>query len=427
MHFYLTKILLGAALGLSVIVGTYPGYGQPSARLLSVSAQNYQKESLLNLIDSLSTTPVVLPYDQNTLSFTFEGTRIASRDSFLYMLKGLDYYWVRCNNCTQAQYAHLDGGEYTFLVKTTAPEAIPAEFRFEIEGTVWHRWWFVPMLVLYGVLLIGIGGYLLVLYRFRQKLIEQESVHKARMESMSELMTGIAHEILNPLNFVTNYSEINLELLDELQEELPAEALDKVKDIVDDVENNMTKIHDHSLRANGIVQSMLQHSRIGHGERQSVDLKKLITEHLQEAYQRICQQDSTFEAVITTDFDNAPLTANILVAEFSKVFQNIFSNSFYAMQEKRAQGIKDYLPSLGVSAHQKHTTLELRIWDNGTGIPQETVGKIFQPFFTTKPTGQGTGLGLSLCYDIITKGHNGKIWAETVLGAGSTFIVQIPA
>ncbi len=429
MQQYRTRILIGIVLGLSMIGGAIQGYGQgePSARLLSVSARNYQQAYSKNLVDTLSTNPVVLPYDQNTLFFTFAATNARGRQSFFYMLNGLDYYWLRCDNCTQVHYSHLDGGDYTFLVKTTSPGAIPAQFSFEVEGNIWHRWWFVPMLALYGLTIMSIGGYLFVLYRFRQKLIEQHLVHKARMESMSELMSGIAHEILNPLNFVTNYSEVSRELLDELKDELPADALNQVEDIVSDVGDNLAKINDHSLRANQIVQNMLQHSRIGRGEMQFVEIKTMITDQLQESYRVARQQDDSFEAVLTTDFDTSSLTAKVLAAEFGKVLQNLFSNAFYTLQEKRRLGADDYVPALWVSAYHKNHVLELRIRDNGTGISQEVAEKIFQPFFTTKPTGQGTGLGLSLCYDIITKGHDGKIWVESALGEGSTFIFQIPA
>ncbi|MFN8347772.1 MAG: ATP-binding protein [Spirosomataceae bacterium] len=405
----------------------------PSAKILSVKVRDIMGNSVFMPLDSSQKSPPVLPYDQNSLLFQFVDTQDTARRSFAYLLRGLDYEWITCDRCTQAQYAHLDGGDYSFVVKANEPNAVPVEFNFTVEGNIWHKWWFVPMLFGYFLMLVGIGIYLFVLYGFRQKLKAQRQIHKEKMASMAELTAGIAHEIQNPLNFVNNFSELSVDLISELMEERNKEpgqrdeALEN--DLLIDLSQNLEKINLHGKRASAIVKGMLEHSRTGTGERQPTDLNALAEQHLRLAYQGLRTNDSSFacDYELITDKDLPKL--NVVPQEIGRVLLNLLNNAFYAVQEqgkRRAnQGDTTYKPKVTVSIKAEKGQILISVKDNGTGIPEAVKSKIFQPFFTTKPTGEGTGLGLSLTYDIVTKGHGGAMEVESVEGEGTTFIVKL--
>jgi signal transduction histidine kinase len=249
------------------------------------------------------------------------------------------------------------------------------------------------------------------------------------MASLGELTAGIAHEIQNPLNFVNNFSEVSKELLDEMKEEMEKGHLEDVKQIMQDVIQNLEKINLHGKRADGIVKGMLQHSQSSKGQKEPTDINTLCDEYLRLSYHGLRAKDKSFNAGMKTDFDNTIGKINIIPQDIGRVVLNLINNAFYAVSEKeilrQAQGEIKYEPTVSISTKKLNDKVQIIVKDNGNGIPQNLVDKIFQPFFTTKPTGQGTGLGLSLSYDII-KAHGGEIKVETKVGEGTEFVIQIP-
>jgi signal transduction histidine kinase len=262
------------------------------------------------------------------------------------------------------------------------------------------------------------------------------------MASLGELTAGIAHEIQNPLNFVNNFSEVSKELLEEMLEELENGDMEEVKAIMADVVQNLEKINHHGNRADGIVKGMLQHSRSGGDKKEPTNINALADEYLRLAYHGLRAKDKSFNAELVTDFDDSNKTIDVIPQDIGRVILNLLTNAFYACQEKQKSPLnpkegKPYEPTvsistkwldtpLGVGGERKGKTIQIIVKDNGNGIPDAVKEKIFQPFFTTKPTGQGTGLGLSMSYDIITKGHGGELKVETKEGEGTAFIIHLP-
>ncbi len=292
---------------------------------------------------------------------------------------------------------------------------------------------------------IGIAALLFILagstyYRFRSKKKANEVLEKTltelkstqsqliqseKMASLGELTAGIAHEIQNPLNFVNNFSEVNTELIDEMQQELKAGKIDDAILISNDIKENEQKINHHGKRAGDIVKGMLQHSRSSSGVKEPTDINALADEYLRLAYHGLRAKDKSFNATMKTDFDESIGKINIIPQDMGRVILNLITNAFYVGNEKSKQNIAGYEPTVEVSTKKVKDKVEVKVKDNGNGIPQKILDKIFQPFFTTKPTGQGTGLGLSLSYDIV-KAHGGELKVETKEGEGSTFIIQLP-
>ncbi|HEX6169216.1 MAG TPA: ATP-binding protein [Chitinophagaceae bacterium] len=254
---------------------------------------------------------------------------------------------------------------------------------------------------------------------------QQQLVHAAKMASLGELTAGIAHEIQNPLNFVNNFSDVNKELLEEMKEAIDKGNLDEVKSIANDVIENEEKINHHGKRADTIVKGMLQHSRSSSGVKEPTDINALADEYLRLAYHGLRAKDKSFKATTKTDFDPGIGNVSITPQDIGRVILNLITNAFYAVSEKRKQLGDGYEPTVSVTTKKINGKVEIRVADNGNGIHQKILDKIFQPFFTTKPTGQGTGLGLSLSYDII-KAHGGDLKVETREGEGSAFIIQLP-
>ena len=258
------------------------------------------------------------------------------------------------------------------------------------------------------------------------KATQSQLVQSEKMASLGELTAGIAHEIQNPLNFVNNFSEVNEELLKELKAEAEKGNLDEVKAIANDIAFNSEKINHHGKRADGIVKGMLQHSRSSSGQKEPTDINALCDEYLRLAYHGLRAKDKSFNAITETEFDNSIGKINIVAQDIGRVILNLINNAFYAVNEKQKQSAEGgYEPTVTVSTKKTEKNIEIRIKDNGNGIPQKIMDKIFQPFFTTKPTGQGTGLGLSLAYDII-KGHGGEIKVSTKEYDGTEFIIVLP-
>ena len=248
------------------------------------------------------------------------------------------------------------------------------------------------------------------------------------MASLGELTAGIAHEIQNPLNFVNNFSEVNKELIEELKSEKSKVREERDEgledDILNDISANLEKISHHGKRADAIVKGMLQHSQVSIGQKEPTDINALAEEYLRLSYHGMRAKDKAFNATIQTDFDSAIGKINIIPQDIGRVLLNLYNNAFYALAEKAKQQTNGYEPVISVSTKRINDKVEIRVKDNGNGIPQKVVDKIFQPFFTTKPTGQGTGLGLSLSYDIV-KAHGGEIKVDTKEGEGTKFIIQL--
>ncbi|GAB3739020.1 hypothetical protein GCM10028816_44510 [Spirosoma lituiforme] len=257
---------------------------------------------------------------------------------------------------------------------------------------------------------------------------QQQLIQKEKMASLGELTAGIAHEIQNPLNFVNNFSEVSDELVDELRAEQQklVRDTDLETELLTDIKQNLQKITQHGKRASAIVKGMLEHSRSTSGERQFVDLNALANEYLQIAYQGLRARDKKFMAELTTNFDAELPLVEVIPQDVGRVLLNLFTNAFYAMREKQQAAISDYRPEITLQTCLVNGHAQIQIGDNGTGIAEPIRAKIFQPFFTTKPTGEGTGLGLSLSYDIITKGHGGSLLVESREGEGSEFTILLP-
>lgn len=261
------------------------------------------------------------------------------------------------------------------------------------------------------------------------KTTQNQLIQAEKMASLGELTAGIAHEIQNPLNFVNNFSEVSVELCQELQEELDKEDFDKtyIIEILGDISQNQQKITHHGQRAASIVRGMLQHSRASNGQKELTDINALADEYLRLSYHGLRAKDKTFNADFKTDLDPNLPKIEIIPQDFGRVLLNIVNNAFYAVQQKAKQGIEGYKPTVTVTTKMNlQEGLIVTITDNGGGMPENIKAKIFQPFFTTKPTGQGTGLGLSLSYDIITKGHAGTLEVESAEGEGTTFMITLP-
>ncbi len=255
---------------------------------------------------------------------------------------------------------------------------------------------------------------------------QDQLIQSEKLASLGELTAGIAHEIQNPLNFVNNFSEVSIELLDEMEEEMEKGDVKEASAIATDIKQNLEKIRHHGKRADGIVKGMLQHSRNNSGERQLTDLNVLADEYLRLSYHGLRAKDKSFNAALTTHFQENLPKISIIPQDIGRVLLNLFNNAFYAVQQKQKTAGTDYKPEVMVDTSFTDTFLVIKVKDNGTGIPEAVKDKILQPFFTTKPTGEGTGLGLSLSYDIVVKGHGGKLEVESEVGEGSEFLINLP-
>ncbi|MDX2071819.1 MAG: ATP-binding protein [Haliscomenobacter sp.] len=270
---------------------------------------------------------------------------------------------------------------------------------------------------------------------------QAQLIQSEKLASLGELTAGIAHEIQNPLNFVNNFAEVSVEMLDEMKEEIKAGNTSEVIAIADDLEQNLSKINHHGQRASAIVKGMLEHSRASTGVKEPTDLNALADEFLRLAYHGLRAKDNNFNATLETHFDPNLPKVSVIPQDIGRVLLNLINNAFYAVAERSRSTVQQrdvetlhatslqhppYQPTVSVSTKRLENAIEIRVEDNGNGIPEGIKEKIFQPFFTTKPTGQGTGLGLSLAYDIVTKGHGGVLEVESKTGDGTTFTIQLP-
>ena len=258
------------------------------------------------------------------------------------------------------------------------------------------------------------------------KMTQSQLIQSEKMASLGELTAGIAHEIQNPLNFVNNFSEVSNELMSEMMEEIKKGNTEETNKIVQDIQQNLEKILHHGKRADAIVKGMLQHSRTSSGQKEPTDINALADEYLRLAYHGLRAKDKSFNATLKTAFDESVGNIHIIPQDVGRVILNLFTNAFYAVKEKKLHQQNGYDPTVSVITKRLNERVEIIIKDNGMGISQQTIEKIFQPFFTTKPAGQGTGLGLSMSYDIIVKGHGGELIPESEYGVGTSFTIRLP-
>lgn len=421
------------------------------------------------------TTEIQLQHNQNIFSIDFAAAHFADPENNIlqYMLEGYETEWRNVEQLKTAYYFNVPAGHYTFRVKAWSSYGVWAEksIKIIILPPWWQTWWAYTLYVL----LLAAAIWIFIKWRTkslkkekdmleakvtsRTKELKKEKeivestlselkstqgllIQSEKMASLGELTAGIAHEIQNPLNFVNNFSEVNKELIDELREEQKKETrnVENENEILNNIEDNLEKIVHHGKRADAIVKGMLQHSRSSSGIKELTDINALADEYLRLSYHGLRAKDKSFNATIKTDFDPSLGRVNIIPQDIGRVLLNLYNNAFYAVNEKKKESGNEYVPTVTVSTSRSLSFVEdpdkigrekgrgeatIKVCDNGNGIPQKIVDKIFQPFFTTKPTGQGTGLGLSLSYDII-KAHGGEIKVETKDGEGTTFIIQLP-
>ncbi|MDN3204100.1 sensor histidine kinase [Algoriphagus sediminis] len=405
-----------------------------------------------------------IPFEHNYLSFQFSSAQLSNQDKakFSYFLEGFDKEWSKVStNPFSENYRNLPAGKYTFLVSSLSPEGLwiePAKISFTILPHWTNTWWaWVLYLLAFSAIVGAIVQYRAKALKKENLILEEKVKHRTsqlnqslenlkstqaqliqseKMASLGELTAGIAHEIQNPLNFVNNFSELNKELIAELKEEIKKGDLAEVKLIATDIEANEDKIHYHGKRAGDIVKGMLEHSRSNSGEKVETDLNELADEYLRLSYHGLRAKDKSFTADFKLDLDPDLPKVDVVASDIGRVVLNLVNNAFYAVHEKAKstplppEGGETYKPLVTVKTMVTKSPsgdlgVELSVQDNGNGIPESIKDKIFQPFFTSKPTGSGTGLGLSLSYDII-KAHGGEIRIESEEGMGATFVMSIP-
>ena len=393
--------------------------------------------------------------NQNFLTFAYGAFEFRDQDkiSYTYYLEGIDKNWSQSTNQTSTDtYRDLPPGDYTFMVAaktTTSAWGEPAEFSFTILPHWWQTWWAHTLFLFLGVvIIIWVINYRSKWLKRENKLLEEkvsirtsqlenkmielkstqnQLIHSEKMASLGELTAGIAHEIQNPLNFVNNFSEINMELIDELQNEIKDGNHEEVIALSKDIKENQSKINHHGKRADSIVKGMLKHSRNTSGDKEPTNINAIADEYLRLAYHGLRAKDKTFNATLNTDFDASIGKINVVGQDIGRVILNLITNALHAItpNAKIAHNKSGKTPTIWVSTEKVGDCVMIKVKDNGSGIPKDIVGKIFQPFFTTKASGQGTGLGLSMSYDII-KSHGGDLTVKSTEGEGTEFCIQLP-
>jgi signal transduction histidine kinase/ligand-binding sensor domain-containing protein len=398
-----------------------------------------------------------LPYDQNSLSFSFGSGDLLNRGKLTYrfILDGEDEDWTYAATATKTKnYYNLKPGGYTFKVSARGFNnewSIPASLEFSINPPWWQTWWaYLLFLFIFGGAVWSFVAYRSRWLQKENRLLEERVNHRTaqlsnkmdelkatqsqliqseKMASLGELTAGIAHEIQNPLNFVNNFSEVNTELIDEMEDEIKKGDYEEVLALSKDIKENQKKINHHGRRADAIVKGMLQHSRTTNHEKEPSNINAIADEYLRLSYHGLRAKDKSFNATLHTDLDDTIGKINIVPQDIGRVILNLITNAFHACIERskveKGDAGAEYKPTVWVSTKRIGNTVEVVIRDNGNGVPDRVKDKIFQPFFTTKPSGQGTGLGLSLSYDII-KTHGGELRLDTKQGEGTTFTISLP-
>ncbi len=397
------------------------------------------------------TDEISLSYNQNIFSIEFKGINYQNPEGvkYQYFLKNYDQSWHKLSQDNSAYYFNVPPGKYVFQVKSYNDTGGWSEksMAILISPPWWKTWWAYTIWSFTVVAAIwGITFYRSRTLRRENRLLEDrvarrtiqlnksledlkstqsQLIQSEKMASLGELTAGIAHEIQNPLNFMNNFSDVNKELIDEMEQEMDKGNIRDAKAIAKNIRENEEKINRHGKRADAIVKGMLQHSRSGTGVKEPTGINGLADEYLRLSYQGLRAKDKSFNATMKTDYDQSISKIDIIPQDIGRVLLNLYNNAFYAVSEKKKQLSNGYEPTVDISTKKIDGKVEIRVKDNGNGIPQKVKDKIFQPFFTTKPAGQGTGLGLSLSYDII-KAHGGEIKVETMEGEFTEFVVQIP-
>jgi signal transduction histidine kinase/ligand-binding sensor domain-containing protein len=393
---------------------------------------------------------IELGYDQNVFSFDFTNVDYTNpeKNKIFYYLENYDKNWSGSNAENRAYYFNVPPGKYMFHIKGSKGYGPWAEKQIEIiiSPPWWQTWWaYVAYTILFGLGIFTFHRFMkrrlirIERERSREKDLKQaKEIEKAykelkstqaqliqseKMASLGELTAGIAHEIQNPLNFVNNFSEVNTELLEELEAEVKKGDLTEIASLAKDIKSNEQKIIQHGKRADAIVKGMLQHSRTSSGQKEFTNINALTDEFLRLAYHGLRAKDKSFNAKFETDFDASIDKVNIVAQDIGRVILNLINNAFYAVNDRKKLGEEGYEPTVVVGTKKLGDDLEISVKDNGKGIPSEIMEKIFQPFFTSKPTGEGTGLGLSLSYDIV-KAHGGEIKVESNDGGESKNAVE---
>ncbi len=416
------------------------------------------------LKESLNDTKeILLDHDQNEFAFSFTSIdyRTSANKIMYYQLENYDTDWREARVEDKVNYYRVPPGNYNFRIKAVnSRNGVWSEKSIALIVTPpwWTTWWAYGLyFVLFAVAVYAMDRYkrkrLLEKARAEAKekeLAQAKKIKKAyaelkatqsqliqseKMASLGELTAGIAHEIQNPLNFVNNFSEVNTELIEELEEERKKEIRDFTNedDLLNNIKENEQKIIHHGKRADAIVKGMLQHSQSTSGKKEPTDINALADEYLRLAYHGLRAKDKSFNATMKTDFDKTIGKINIIPQDIGRVVLNLITNAFYACTERSRSAVnegkklnqKDYEPTVTVTTKKEADKVIVSVKDNGNGIPKKVLDKIFQPFFTTKPTGQGTGLGLSLSYDIV-KAHGGELKVKTKENEGTEFIIIIP-
>jgi signal transduction histidine kinase/ligand-binding sensor domain-containing protein len=420
-----------------------------------------------------------IPYNKNHLTFHTVGIDWAAphKIRYSYRMLGINNNWSTPTPEAKADYRNLPFGTYTLQVRAIGESgewSMPVEYYFTIRPPWWHSWWaysiyfLVLLLIVWRVHLfqkertikkerektrkrelqqakqIEKAYYNLELAHENLKSTQAQLVQQEKLASLGQLTAGIAHEIQNPLNFVNNFAEVNGELIEEANQELTVgteASVQLAKEILTDIKQNLEKINHHGKRADAIVKGMLQHSRNSAGQKEPTDINALADEYLRLSYHGLRAKDKSFNADYKTDFDPNLPKVEVVSQDIGRVMLNLINNAFYACAErsrstvaekqKTSKGSEtpsglDYKPTVTVSTKNLGHRIEISVKDNGPGIPEEIKDKIFQPFFTTKAAGEGTGLGLSLSYDIITKGHGGDLKVESKVENGTEFIILLP-
>jgi signal transduction histidine kinase len=398
---------------------------------------------------------IVLDYDQNVFSIGSASIdfRATEDKRIYYMLENYENDWRTAAPGERANYFKVPPGKYTFRIKSInsnngswSEESIAVQ----ISPPWWLSWWAYA-----GYGLIFIAGVFIVDRFQRKRLIEKErermkdkelaqarEIEKAyndlkitqkqliqseKMASLGELTAGIAHEIQNPLNFVNNFADVSADLVDEMNEEMTAGNVEDARDIGKDLKDNLDKITHHGQRASSIVKGMLQHSRASDGKKEPTDINALADEYLRLAYHGLRAKDKSFNADFKLAADESLAPISVVPQDMGRVLLNLINNAFQSVYARKQEEPEGYQPTVEVVTLKTPSSVEIRVKDNGGGIPEDILEKIFQPFFTTKSSGDGTGLGLSLSYDIVHKGHGGELKVESKEGIGTEFIVILPS
>lgn len=396
-----------------------------------------------------------LLHNENNLSFTLSYINYFSdfQDQELeYKLDNHDLLWRKGQDGESVYYYQLQNGDYNFKVRASSQleEMNETSLTFKILSPWWQSWW-AYLSYLFGAILFGI---LLVKYQRERtiklerekardreiehakeiekayadlKTTQEQLLHAEKMANLGELTAGIAHEIQNPLNFVNNFAEVSAEMVQELKEELEKGDIGEAKDISTELIQNLEKINDHGSRASNIVKGMLAHSRTGSGGKELADINVLCEEYMRLSYHGLRAKDKNFNSDFELSLDKDIRPIEVVPQDIGRVLLNIINNAFYTVNKKiKAGEYRDERPKVKLVTKSLDQGIEIQVIDNGQGMSQEVVDKIFQPFFTTKPTGEGTGLGMSISYDIITKGHGGQIGVQSEDGHGTTFTISLP-